>query len=281
MEQQQLNTIFNYMTLTPYLKDFIATKKDNAAYSFRSMSNKLKKISHSHLYQVFSGKRKLPIEIADEFSTKILKLDPIESRYFKALVEVDHHLDTIDENLDVKELEKKLRLLKPRQMKIVEANEVLIRPITLILFEFVQRKKFKNIKHINPQVFYMEIEESQIRESLQLLVDLKMITVDSEGYIHRISDSINTKNDIPSQYVRNYHKQMAGYASNVIEKVEPEHREFQNLILNINKYDLKKSKQLIRSFLDDFTRQMSQESNVEDRDATYTLNINFFPIVKE
>jgi uncharacterized protein (TIGR02147 family) len=109
MEQ---SPIYNYTTLTPFLKDFINSKEGSTAYSFRSMSNKMQNISHSHLFQIFSGKRKLPIELADDFSKKVLKLNQMEARYFKTLVEVDHHLDSMDENLNLLELEKKTLSIK-------------------------------------------------------------------------------------------------------------------------------------------------------------------------
>jgi len=194
---------------------------------------------------------------------------------------VDHQLDTMDENLDLKELEKKLRLLKPRDMKLVEANDVLLKPITFILFEVIQRKKFNNIKKINSEMFYFPIEEKIIKDSLSLLVELKMISVDTDGnFLHNCS-SVTTKNDVPSQYVRNYHKDMAKYSIEIIDIIPPELREFQNLVVNVNKADLMKAKQLIRTFKDDFAKLMTETSHVQNRDATYTLNINFLPVIKE
>ncbi len=277
----QTQKIFNYSTLTPYLQDFLLSKKDNPAYSFRSMANKVKKISHSHLYQVFSGKRKLPIELAEDLSQKILKLDCNEMRYFKALVEVDHHLDSSVDTLDVQELEKKLFLLKPREIKVVDVDDIITRPLTILLFMMIERKILKNIKNISPAIFMINYEEKLICESFQYLVDFKLISVDGEGNITKLVRAITSNNDIPNKYKNNYHKQISQIAAEVIDEIDPSNREFQNLIFNIKKSNLPKAKMLIRTFLDDFFMAMNDDVSLDTMDGTYSLNIQFFPLLKD
>ena len=275
MEQ---SPIYSYMTLTPFLKDFISSKEGSTAYSFRSMSNKMKNISHSHLYQIFSGKRKLPIELADDFSKKVLKLNQMESRYFKTLVEVDHHLDSMDEDLNIADLEKKLSVLKPLEIKRVEFDEILARPLTMILFIMVERNDLKNIKKINPDIFHIKYDEKVIKESLAYLVEMNIISVDGEGNITKLVESLMSANDVPNVLVRKYHKEVAGYAANLVDDIESAQREFQSFMININSADMPKAKELIRTFMSDFANQINVQP--PEMDSTYCLNVQFFPTIR-
>ncbi len=273
------NRIYQFTSLPLYLQDFLKTKGGAATYSYRAMAGKVKTISYSHLYQIFSGKRKMPIEIADEFAKKILKLNTRELRYFKTLIEVDYHLDTIDEDLDIEELENKLFALKPLRVEEVEFDEVIARPLTMILFVLLSRSGFKNIKFITPNLFLNEYSAEEISSSFKYLLDHHYIEMDREGNITHVVDFLMSKNDIPNQLIRNYHKEVSQYAINLIDKIEPEKREFQSYVINIDEATLPKAKELIRTFMSDFARLLDQASD-QKKNATYNLNMQFFPIVR-
>ena len=273
-------SIFDYIDLADYLQDFIKSKEStNKAYSFRALALKLEGISYSQLYQIIKGKKRFPISLANDFSSHILKLNRQEMKFFKALIEINHHLFEDASPKQVTDLKKNLRQLKPLEIKHIEFNEITARPLTMIIFEMMNRADIKNISQIKPEIFYHKYSQEMINESLQYLNRSGHITIGSKGELERLLPHLMSSNDIPSEYIKNYHKEVSSYVPGTIDITDVALREFQSYAININKSDLDKAKELIRNFLHEFAGQM--EASSKDSNSTYNLNLQFFPLLKD
>ncbi|MFY7994304.1 MAG: TIGR02147 family protein [Bacteriovoracaceae bacterium] len=280
MSSSKKVSIFDYIDLTEYLQDFIKSKESaNKAYSFRALALKLEGISYSQLYQIIKGKKRFPISIASEFSSNILKLNRKEMKYFKALIEINHHLFEDAPSTQVFDLKKNLHQLKPLEIKHVAFNHIMSRPLTMIIFELINRKDIQTVSQVNPSLFYQNYSQEMISESLNYLSQSGHITIDKDGTIERLLPHLMSSNDIPSQHIKNYHKEVSSYASSTIDIVDVSLREYQSYAINIRKKDITKAKELIRDFVHEFARLM--ESSSHELDATYNLNLQFFPLLKD
>ena len=273
-------SIFDYSNLSAYLQDFVKSKGNNSkAFSFRSMSTRLSTISYSQLYQVINGKKKFPLELSHEFSKKILKLNKLETRYFNALIEVDHNLSEGIDEIAIKELEAKLNQLKPLELQHIEFDEMTAKPLTMILYVMISRNDIKNILQINPKVFYNVYSEKMIADCLNYLNENKFIQIKKNGSVVQLSKNLMSKNDVPSAHVRNYHKEVSAYAAATIDQVSVLEREYQSYAINVDKNQIAKAKEMIRGFMHDFAKQFA--ANPEDANSTYNLNLQFFPLTME
>ena len=273
-------SIFDYIDLTEYLQDFIKSKESaSKAYSFRALSLKLNGISYSQLYQIIKGKKRFPVSLANDFSNYILKLNRKEMKYFKALIEINHHLFEDASLKQVVDLKKNLQQLKPLEIKHVAFNDIMSRPLTMVIFEMINRKDIKNVVQVSPSLFYQNYSHEMISESLHYLCQSGHIRIDENGMFERLLPHLMSSNDIPSQHIKNYHKEVSSYASTTIDIVDVSLREYQSYAINIRKKDITKAKELIRDFVHEFARLMESSSN--ELDATYNLNLQFFPLLKD
>lgn len=68
--------IYEFSDLTEYLNSFIKAKQTSVkGFSIRSIAARLSGTSHSQLYQIIKGKKRFPLTMIQEMSSKVLKLN--------------------------------------------------------------------------------------------------------------------------------------------------------------------------------------------------------------
>ncbi len=268
--------IYNYRDLTLYLTDFVECKSqvNRGAYSFRAMAQKLENISHSQLYQIITGKKKFPIQLTSDFARKILRLDNLEKRYFKELVEISH-LDDLEKYERLEQLEK----LVPLEIQNWDENETLKTPVAMAIFETCGRSDILNRNQLNPQFFNNRFSEEEINNALSTLIETQNLSTQEDGTLTKSHDHLISKNDSTDLSVQKYHQTVSQWAQDSVSEIDITLREFQSYIINIDQSSLPKAKQLIRTFLSDFAKEM--ESQHGPHNATYNMNLQFFPITQE
>lgn len=273
-------SIFEHSDLTGYMAAFIKAKEAQAsAYSFRALAMKLETISYSQLYQIISGKKKFPVSLINEFCSKVLKLNRQELKYFKALVEINHLMFDKGSDEVLERAKKKLQDLRPLEIKHIEFTEITSKPLTMIIFEMLNRIDLKNVSQLKPDLLYQQYSQQLIDQSIDYLKESGHISISPCGEITRLVPNLMSSNDIPSQHIRNYHKEVSSYVPQIIDDVGVDMREFQSFVLNIKTEDMPKAKELVRNFLHEFARQMEATSSTAN--STYNLNLQFFPLTKE
>jgi uncharacterized protein (TIGR02147 family) len=98
-----------------------------------------------------------------------------------------------------------------------------------------------------------------------------------DGQFRRLSADARTKADAPSQTVRKFHRQVLQIASNKLEQVPVEKREFNHMSLAIDPKNIESAKKKLREFMEEFTEEYTQGNKT----SVYHLNINFYPISEE
>ncbi len=113
----------------------------------------------------------------------------------------------------------------------------------------------------------------QVLNSLQVLTDLELITRD-DGKIQRTFRRLTTTVDIPSQALRNSLKEDIKKSIEVIDKVNPELRDYSSLTMAINPAHLPKAKKLIEGFQDRVSLLLEEGPKTE----VYNLSLQLFPM---
>jgi uncharacterized protein (TIGR02147 family) len=89
----------------------------------------------------------------------------------------------------------------------------------------------------------------------------------------RTSKTIETTNDIPSDILKQCHRDVLNLAIEGIG-LDPKKREFQSLVLAFDSRKVEHAKQLIRQFVSDFNNKFETAT---DSDDVFYLSVNFFP----
>ncbi|MDH4468906.1 MAG: TIGR02147 family protein [Bacteriovoracaceae bacterium] len=273
-------SIYLYDCLHRYLLDVVAIKQSKlATNSYRAMAGRLKSVSHSQLYQIIHGKKKFPLKLLDLMCSRILKLGIPEKRYFRALVELNHSTLERRAQNEIDQLKIKLSELIPLEVIRMEFDQQTAKPATMIIFEMLGRHDIQSISDLTKRKFLIPITEEEINLCLNFLKNSKHIEIDESGHIERKVNHLMSFNDVPSSFIRDYHRTVAKYAHDIINDVSVNLREFQSFAINIDQKEIPQAKELIRNFINDFAKIMEKHEGKEL--STYNFNIQFFPITKE
>lgn len=271
--------IYNHYSLKSYLHELFEFKKViNPLYSFRSMAIQLELKNHSQLFQILKGKVKFPVELINLFSKVIGKHDQNEKRYFEQLVKISHLEMAKADQKDLSEALIQLDRIKPLDIHFFEFDADFSNPLTMIVFELIGRQKVVSIDDLYQLEFMKSYRRQEISNSLESLMKSEMIQINAEKKIEQNHHYIMATNDVPSEHVRQYHKEASQLAQMAIDCFPVDLREYQSLVLNINSRKMKVAKQMLRSFLSDFAKAMEEEE--KNYDQTYNINIQFFPVIR-
>lgn len=232
-------------------KEFRERQRKNPKYSLRAFAKNLH-ISPSHLSQLLSGKRAVKAPVAIRLA-KALDLTSVETL---DLLQSQTHF-SIDQS----------------QAQVVSVED-------FGLIASWHYYAILGLSHLKDNVATAEwitqalrIPHNISQRCFEDLLRLGHIRIVGHQF-RQASKFIRTQADIPSQLVRNYHKQNLQLAAQKIDLVDIELREYNSMTLPINPRKLKAAKKMIRSFTENFTEEMSRGKNSE----VYNLCIQFFPL---
>jgi len=113
------------------------------------------------------------------------------------------------------------------------------------------------------------------RVALRRLVELGIVRV-SQGRMSRTGENLTTTHNVPSAYIRKYHKENLKLAADAIDD-EPFHRRFLTAItMPTNPERVKKAIEVILRFREEISGFLEQGEAHE----VYTLAIQLFPLTK-
>ena len=167
---------------------------------------------------------------------------------------------------------------RPLPIKAIEFDTICANPLTMIIFELIGRSDIECIDDIL-HTLAQDYPEEKIHKSISYLLVAGHITVQEDGMINKVIEHLMSTNDVSCENIRHYHQEVSRLAINAVTNVSLDKREFQSYVININKKNIERAKEIIRNFMSDFAREL--ESINTDPDATYNLNVQFFPITKD
>lgn len=142
------------------------------------------------------------------------------------------------------------------------------------ILELVHLKEFRS----NPEwvAKRLGISSQSAAESIQRLMNLNCLYLDSSGKYRPVEGDTATPTDIPTSEIRKFHRQMLEKAEQSLETVPVEERDFSSISMAISQDKMQEAKQMIRHFRRKFCQAIQSADGEADR--VYFINIQFFPV---
>lgn len=248
--------MFNHQSFL--LSKLLEYKKINHRYSLRSFAKKLK-MSPSHLSSLIHGRRKLTSMQVSKISSA---LDLDSDATFQLLQQA------LPEELQSKHNSYEFQLLAEDQLKLISHWSH---------FAILSLGQIKNNKP-HPK-WIAEKLGLHVHEALDAFLRLKRMGLLSEenGHFRQTSKPLATSRDIPSEVIKNFHKENLRIAAEKIDSVPVRAREFAAVTLAINPKKIDRAKKLIQ----DLQIKLCDELEDQNCSEVYTLAIQFFPLTQE
>lgn len=267
--------IFEYSDYRQYLSDYYTQKKmTNSSYSHRVFASQAGLSSPSHLLMIIKGERNLSMKTIPKFSDG-LKLSLKEKRFFELLV-----LYSQTEDLQIKAkyfgeiISIKASLAGLHKLE-KEKFEFLSKWYAVAIYVLIDLKNFKPDPIWISKRLGSKVTVSQVKETLENLLNLKMIEIDSIKGLKQSSGAITVADDTKSIAVFEYHSSMIKLASEALRKNTNTEREMNGATISIPKDKLPELKEKIRAFRKEINQLASSYKNPEE---VYQLNIQLFPL---
>ena len=270
--------IFEYSDYRQYLSDYYTQKKTtNSNYSHRLFASQAGLSSPSHLLMIIKGERNLSMKTIPKFSDG-LKLSQKEKRFFELLV-----LYSQTEDLQMKAkyfgeiISIKANLAGLHKLE-KEKFEFLSKWYAVAIYVLIDLKNFKPDPNWISKRLGNKVTISQVKETLENLLNLKMIEVDSIRGLKQSSGAVTVADDTKSIAVFEYHSSMIKLAADALRKNTNSEREMNGATISIPKDKLPELKEKIRAF----RKEINQlASSYENPDEVYQLNVQLFPLTAQ
>jgi uncharacterized protein (TIGR02147 family) len=146
---------------------------------------------------------------------------------------------------------------------------------TVTIYVLIGTDYFVNDPHWIAKKLSDKVSILNIKKSISLMSDLKLIKTDPEkGYVQS-SGAISAADDTKSIAVYNYHKQMNELANKALDEVDGDLREFNAATVSISIEDVPLLKDKIRQFRKEINELTSKSMAGKE---VYQMNLQLFPL---
>lgn len=234
-------------------------KSKNSRYSLRAFSKYLG-MSPAYLSLIMSGKRLLPMAKIQKIANKL---------------DLEFSLDVESKNKST-QISKLNKTKYSGLLKRIVPNDQFLLISDWVYYAILSLSQIKNHKAESRWIAHrLGVSDLQIKESMQRLIDLKLITV-FENKIHVLKGPTSTTEDIPSAAIKSFHRGILKLAEESLDTVSTDRREFSTVVFSIKEQDIKQAKLSLRNFQEEFANQFESSSG----DQVYSISLQFFPITK-
>jgi len=270
--------LFDYFDYRDFLQDFYQFhKKRNSAYSYRLFARKAKLGSPNYLKLVVDGKRRITDRTLFQFS-RGLGLTRDEEKYFRELVMYQEVSDPDSKELHLKALMKYQEKQRTPTPLTEARSQALSDWHHLVIRELVSTKGFREDPQWIIKRLGGKITESQARESLDLLLSLKLLKRNVEGKLEQSEPLLTSSGDVPGHLLRALHRFYLRKALASIFSVPNEKREMSGLLLAIPSHRMKEAKEEIREFRKKLNRKYGMDKNA---DEVFFAGLYLFPVTQK
>ena len=250
----------------------------NPKYSLRAFANDLE-VPVSNLSGVIKGNKGLSRGTAVKISTRLGFNKSEAARFVNLVMASDGRSKKIRQNAE-KSLKEGCDVIHKNDYKEVslEAFKIISNWYHHAILELVTLKNFRNdASWIAKKLGISEIE---VKMAIERLTRLEMLEVKS-GKLVPTELNTRTTNDVPSEAIRKFHKQMLQKAMDSITLQNIDKRDVSLAVLTVNSKDLPEIKRKIQKFRNELCEQIDLLSPANKRDHVYSLGIQFFRITNE
>lgn len=245
-------------TVENLLLDYLnKLKEKNPKYSLRAFAKKMD-MSPSHLSSIINKRKKLSPNQAIQI---IKKLNLNEGQSLKLLENVHPEL-------------KQALKTKIEQQTLTEEEFKLISNwvhFAILSLSFLPDNQAST--HWISQK--LGIPENSVISPFQRLQKMGLVKV-IEGKFYQVAKSLTTTQDIPSEAIKEHHRQNLELAKEKLQTMDLFLREYGSITFPLNIKDIQKAKDLIT----DFKLKLYNEVKSSDPTDVYTLAIQLFPLTK-
>lgn len=257
----------------PYIgilqEEFERRTKRNPRFSLRAFA-RLLEFPPSGLSDLFNGKRGLSPASAERI-VKALGFTKVESEYFVSLVVSREARSDVKRRAAQVKLKQILKLKRPARLQADDLS-IIAKWYHLAILELTYLEDFKAdpawiAKRLGLSVFEAkQAVERLVRKKLLISVDDKLCDA---------HERLSTPDGVPSQVIRDFHRQILTKAAAALDEQRVEARNFSNNIFSINAEDLPRAKELINQFRTEFAKEMGKGSK---KNKVYNLSIQCFEL---
>lgn len=207
-----------------------------------------------------------------------LQLTGRAKEYFELLVEESRLLERGDRDEDLlSSIEKLRRECESPAVLDTATQKLLVKWYILPLKQICICDSFrKDPKWIRGRL-RNKVSEDEIRYALEVLENTKILIWDpeSERYNLGIEKSIRSTNDIPSQAVRDHHREMMDRALEALDEQAISNRQFSSLTFRIDREEIPAAKAAIREFVSEFNFRFGEQEDTS-QESVFQLNLQMF-----
>lgn len=275
MDVQISRTVFQYSDPRAYLSDaFSEIRARRPQFSLRAWAKQMGFKNHSLLHFLMTGKR--PIRSRHmKYLVRGLRLTPDEQRYLETLVLLQS-AQSPSEKLIYENLMREVRPEAASATVDVDAFATISAWYPMAILEMTQLRDFQEDPVWISKRLGHRITTGEIREALERLQRLGLLTRDASGRLQKTHVRLTTPKTHGSEAIRRHHKEILSLATESIEAQSPQERVLNSCAMTVNSERLPEALELITKFRKDLAALMESASG----DQTYELSVQFFRLTE-
>ena len=266
----------SFIDYSKFLDELYLFLKKQDRYTYSDFSYDLGFGATTYIHQIIRKYRSLTSKNAEKIALKI-DLTGAEKRYFLNLVKYSNAKSAASRDLAWKEI------LKIKSSEIVtdpdhDILEYFSQWYHPVVREYLQISECSNDYNVIAKDMVPSLRPEQVRESLELLVRLNLVEIDSEtGQYRQTSERVSTGHRVKSHAVVNYHLQMINLARESLANIPGKERDISALTLSVSQESCDRIKAMIHAFQ---LQILEEAEKAVAPDKVVQINIQMFPVTK-
>ena len=259
-------SVINYKEI---LKSKLAERTNkNIQYSLRSFARDIG-LSPQRLSHILNGRHGLSVQAAGLVASK-LSMNETEKDFFCTLVQKEHSRSKAMRT----EAAKRLKNLKFHYKNVELDNFKLISDwYHFAIMELTLIENFSNnCKQIGKSLGISEVEAEM---AIERLLKLKLLIKEKKGSLKIRGNFFADPKEIPSEAIRNFHKQLLSKSINAIDFQDLNERDFSSLVVAVDEKDIATAKKEIKKFRESMDRLFSKSKK---KTRVYCLGVQLFAL---
>lgn len=231
---------------------FLNRRRKNPKYSMRAFARDLS-LTQGRLWELIHG-RYIPGTKVTERISELLKLTPEDRAKMQTLIAAEKAQPVST-----------MRSVSNDEFAMISDWE------HLAIFNLISTKGFDHT--INSIVTRLEISQLQAEGALNRLVDQGLV-VEEDGRFVPAYTNITTQNEVPSEVLREFHRQIIGRSVTSLQRDSVDSRSITSMVFPANVKNLAKAKKIIA----EFNVRMAELMDKGDTTEVYSLAVQLVPI---
>ncbi len=264
--------ILRYVDYRDFMTDYYQARKNrDRTFNHRTFA-KSAGVSVGLLSDILAGRQNLTPETMHKYAGA-MDLSKRDREYFDAMVRFNNSTDKAEKAQWFDRMAQYRGRSKMTWLTSAQ-YEYFSHWYTPVLREYVDGKPETLSPKAIAAAIKPRIRVPAIKNALILMKELGLLHVDELGYWRKTDPVLSSELEQESMALRKYHLQMIERASEGIDRVPAERREYQALTLGGGPSLIERIKARIRSFTDELLEMAEAEPRVQE---VIQVNINMFP----